>query len=173
MSSELILIHPYWPNAPVNWTLSQNLCEIHLRWFLLQLTAFFSCSQNLYGNLFCRTGTRYSLVSLPFGYAVLSLPGSFLCGVRILDAIPSTFGYSVVSLPGSFICDDDGCHAKTLTRRVSVLRLLSKNFMWREGCQAKGDEKGVNSNIYVQDHGALGNVFGQVCFNDMSRPSAF
>jgi hypothetical protein len=49
--------------------------------------------------------------------------------VFVLDAIPSTFGYSVVSLPGSFICDDNGCHAKTLTRRVSVLRLLSKNFM--------------------------------------------
>ena len=104
LSSELILIHTYLPNAPVNWTLSQNLCEIHLRWFLLQLTAFFSCSQNLYGNLFCRTaGSRflclshvfyfrlktvvfvlyyYSFVSLPFGYAVVSLPGSFLCGVR-------------------------------------------------------------------------------------------
>jgi hypothetical protein len=29
------------------------------------------------------------------------------------------------------------------------------------------------SYVYVQDHGALGNAFGQVCFNDMSRTAVF
>jgi len=121
--------------------------------------------------------------------------------VFVLDAIPSTFGYSVVSLPGSFICDDDGCHAKTLTRMVSVLRLDS--VCLRTLCDEKGVRlkvtrrvsiliymsrttvsvvfayemlslpfglldplpglPGPQCYVYVQDHGALGNVFGQVC----------
>ena len=122
LSSELILIHTYLPNAPVNWTLSQNLCEIHLRGFLLHLTAFFSCSQNLYGNLFCRTAGLGSCAFLMFFFRLKTVVFvldtrwypfplvtrwySFLdhfSVVFVLDAIPSTFGYSAVSLPGSFI----------------------------------------------------------------------
>jgi len=114
--------------------------------------------------------------------------------VFVLDAIPYTFGYSVVSLPGSFICDDDGCHAKTLTRkkgvrlkvtrRVSILIYMSRTtvsvvFAYEMLSLPFGlldplpGLPGPQCYVYVQDHGALGNVFGQVCFNDMSRTAAF